>query len=71
VIEIRAGLQKSIGEPTRTCMGQTPEDTHTLNCRCHSLRSSAFFLLNARSISSRSPFCVELNGIMCFAMCEK
>jgi hypothetical protein len=29
------------------------------------------FLLNARSMSSRSPFCVEMNEIICFMMCKK
>ena len=41
---------------------------HTLQVRSHSLRSSAFFLLKARSISSRSPSCVCANGMTCFSV---
>ena len=68
MVEIGTGLQKSVDELSDA---RGREDARTLKCRSHSLRSSAFFLLNARSMSSRSPSCVELNGIMCFVMCEK
>jgi len=68
MVEIGTGLQKSVDELSDA---RGREDGRTLKCRSHSLRSSAFFLLNARSMSSRSPSCVELNGIMCFVMCEK
>lgn len=43
----------------------------TLNCLSHSFRSSAFFLLNARSIRSRSPSLVMSNWSMCLAMSLK
>ena len=74
MVEIGTGLQKSVDELSDAhgdggARGR--EDGRTLKCRSHSLRSSAFFLLNARSMSSRSPSCVELNGIICFVMCEK
>lgn len=74
MVEIGAGLQKSFDNLTDAHGGGNArgrQDARTLKCLSHSLRSSAFFLLNASSISSRSPSCVELNGIICFAMCEK
>lgn len=60
VIEIRAGLghKSVIGQ---NCSGHKL----TSSFRSHSLRSSAFFLLNARSIRSRSSAFTVPKGIIC------
>lgn len=43
----------------------------TLNWRSQSLRSSAFLLLKAVSMSPRSWSCSSAKGITCFSMCLK
>ena len=62
MVEVGAGLRDNMSVVAPVII-QLPSQ-RTLNCRSHSLRSSAFFLLKASSMSSRSPSCVLEKGII-------